>query len=619
MYSPLIYLDQKTQDELHQYIREEVDNHNAERTQWVDYLKRWDNIYWAEPSAAASNGPIKYGATIVIPLVATAVEMMVAKIKGKLYALEQFTALTLPDTYADLTRDLEKIVDHELLTTGNLVKASEDALLEFCKFGTGIMKNGWEEVVRKAVTYDEAGNRQDRFVTIRKGLCIDPVQCSNFLMPFPSQDSNQATWCGEHHVSNPHQFYGLVKNGYLYPDAYNDLEVYFSQNLDTTGTPSANYQHNVEQKEKRIPLWPKRIEWQELWLAYDVDNDGEKEEIVVYYYRLADKIIGIRYNDRHDLSRPYFSDVYFPVEGRWAGIGLGKMGDQFQSEITTQHRQRLDAGSLANLRMYKTKRGSGVQPNEPIYYGKIWFLNDIDDLEMFQIGEVYPSAFQNEQASILHWQQRSKANEQTLGMPQVGTPGTAAGELTRVQESNSSMDYTYNRFKSLIKRVALDSMCIIGKHGVRHEAIYATINNGDDVRRFLGLDPFLIKDEIILKFDLSGQSQNKLVDRASWTQIAGILTQYFTNNLTIAQNLQDPVLSMTIARKAMTASTEAMKQFLETFDIRNLERIILTPQELMGGQQQQGIQNPAIQNGLSGIMPPSSMGFVNPINTTVGG
>lgn len=619
MYSPLIYPDPNTLDKLKAYLREEIDNHNSERTQWVDLLKRYDNIYWAEPSAAASQGPIKFGATIVIPLVATAVEMMQAKEMGKMFALEQFTAITLPDTYADLTRSIGKIMDHELLITADLRSAVENAALEFNKFGPGILKTGYIKDERRKVWYDDEGIKQERFVTVKQGLCIDHVQCANFLMPLTSQDPQSAPWVGEVHFSTPFQFLGLVKNSFLYEDAYELLERYYTQTLTASDSPSNTFLINREQKESRIPLWPKRLDWYEIFLSYDIDNDpdGEKEEIVVYYHRLSDQIIGIRYNDRHDISRPYFHEVYFPLEGRWTGIGLCKMGDQFQTEVTTQHRQRLDAGTLANLRMFKAKKGGNIQVNEPIFYGKIWMVDEMDEIEMFQIGEVYPSAFQNEQATLLHWQQRSKSNEQTLGMPQVGTPGTAAGEMGRLQESTGSIDYTYNRLKNLVRKVSLDAMCIVGQYGVRHEAIYATVNDGDAVRQFLSMDPFLIKDQILLKFDLVGQSQNKLIDRASWTQLAGMITQYYTNMLQIAAQSGDQMLTQTVARKALTAGTEALKQILESFDVRNIERIILTPQELGNGQP--AIQNPNLIGGIAGLVQQPGMGFVNPASQIVGG
>lgn len=615
-YTPLIYFTPEVETKLLSYLREEIDNHNMERSGWVDSIKKWDTLYWGEPSAAASSGPLKWGATIVIPVIAIAVEMMTAKQITKLTALEQFSAIALPDEYADLDRDLEKILDHEYVTTAKIEDAIVDASLEFNKFGTTIMKNGYEYVTRNAIIYDAEGKKSEREVTVKQGLCIDAVRCANFLMPFYATDPQTSPWVGEERVSNPFEILTFSENGLFYEDTFNNLQNYFDTLTQGNLSPSASYLQNKERQEKRQPIWPKRVHWQEIWLSFQTDGSSKKREIVVYYHHLSNKLLGARYNYRHDLSRPYFTKSYFPVEGRWTGIGLCKMGDQFQVEITTQHRQRIDAANLANLRMFKAKRGTGISPDEPIFYGKIWMVDEMDDLEMFTLNEVYPSAYQNEQAANLWWQQRSTVNELSLGQPSVGTPGTAAGELERVRENGMRFDFTYNRLKSLVKDVCLDSICIIGQYGIRHPIMFNTIKSGDKVKQFLSLDPALIKDEVLLKFDLAGQSKNKLVDRASWTQLAGMLTQYYTNLIQLSSQLGAQELTATISQRAMSAATEAMKQILESYDVRNIEKLILQL-EAQNAQPSGGIGE--IPSGIAGLVQSPGQGLVNPIYTTVGG
>src|SRR3990167_457735 len=236
MYPSLVYPSPKIREELGRYIQEELDNHEAERSQWVDHIKRWDNLYWAEPSNLAAQGPIKFGATIVIPIVATAVEMHQAKQMQKLFGLEQFVALTFPDQYADIDREVEGVLDHELMVTADIRKAVEDAALEFNKFGTGIMKTGYEYITRKAVLYDSEGNQITRDVVVRKGLCIDAVQNANFLLPFTSISPQTATWCGEVHHVTPYELLDLVRSEFFEDDVYSKLEIYFTNLGDNVGS-----------------------------------------------------------------------------------------------------------------------------------------------------------------------------------------------------------------------------------------------------------------------------------------------------------------------------------------------------------------------------------------------
>jgi hypothetical protein len=146
--------------------------------------------------------------------------------------------------------------------------------------------------------------------------------------------------------------------------------------------------------------------------------------------------------------------------------------------------------------------------------------------------------------------------------------------------------------------------------------MFNTIKSGDKVKQFLSLDPALIKDEVLLKFDLAGQSKNKLVDRASWTQLAGMLTQYYTNLIQLSSQLGAQELTATISQRAMSAATEAMKQILESYDVRNIEKLILQL-EAQNAQPSGGIGE--IPSGIAGLVQSPGQGLVNPIYTTVGG
>lgn len=617
-YTPLIRFDKDTEERLLAYLQTEIDNHETERSEHIEKIRRYENLYWADPRKAPTTAtPLQQGAQIIIPVIAIAVEMLQAKMIQKLFGLDQFCSLSLPDQWDDIDATLEKIVDHELLVTARIKDSTEQAALDFLKYGTGVLKNGYVEINKFGINHN--GEEEEEVEAVyQKGLCIDSVQLVNFLMPFASTDPNTSPWCGEYHTFDPYQLKLHCENKLFYPEAFKELEKFF-YDLATIGqAKSLEFLRHKEKQEDKTPIWPKRVHLYEIWLSFNVDKDpeGKHKEIVVYYHRDSNYIVGARYNDRHDLSRPYAIAANFPVEGRWAGIGQCQMGEQFQIEITTQHRQRIDAAALAILRMFKAKKGSSISADEPVFAGKIWMVDEMDELEIFQSGEVYPSAYQNEQSAIMFWQQRSTVNELTLGMPQVGTPGTAAAEMARVAEGNMRFDYTYGRFKEIVRRVCLDSLCIIGKYGLRHEILYEQYSNGERVKEFLQQPPDLIKNEIILRFSLAGQSQNKLLDRATWTQLGGMLTSYYTNMLQIASQLGDQRLVQVIAKKAIVGGTEVMRQVFQSFDVRNIDKIILSGRDLTDGVE----PNPATAiPGVAGLIQQPGAGFVNPIATTVGG
>lgn len=647
-YPKEIFLSPEQENKLRAYLRDELINHDAERSSWVDDVKLWDQLYWAKPESEASSGPLKGGSTLIIPLIATTVESLHARNMTGLFALEQFLTLKLPPVWSDIDHDLERLLDHEIVNVADIYSMVNSASLENTKFGTAVGKSGYKRETKWAVRY--IGDERSEFeVPIKQNVCIDGVQLTNFLMPFRCNDPQTADWCGEEHEATPFQIKQMVDSGLFREDTMEKLTGWL--NNTPTGSPSQDFTDSQRAQENRQIVWPKTIRWKEIWLGWDTVGDNRTREIIVHYHVDSDTFLSVRYNWYNDLHRQYRYVNHFPIPYRWPGIGVCKMLDQFQIEVTTQHRQKIDNGTIVNMRMIKIRKLAGYGPNEPIYAGKIWLVDDKDDIEAFQLGELYPSGYQNEQLAVIYSQQRSGVNELTLGMPASGTPGTAAGDLSRVQEGNKRHDYTFKALKRFVTEVSKDAICNVMQFGVKNIEIYNYLTNGEKVKAFLNEQNIpLVRDGVALEVDLAGQNENNIIDRASWTQITGMLTQYYGNILTLIQQLGDPNLALMVAIKAIMAGGESMQQVLESFDLRNINKLIITPSDItrfspqigqfiqlmnqdpmmlqMMQQQQMSMQNgnpqqitagQSINSGSPGLIQSPGMGLVNPINTTVGG
>lgn len=631
MYPRQLSLDAGTKERLISYLNTEIINHNAERSPYLSEIEVYQDLYWAKPILGMDGaGPIQGGSNLIIPLIAISVEATHARNMTTLFALDDFCQLALPDRYSDIDKGLEKLLDHEMLVTAELYKFADSCLLEGTKFGTGIGKTGYERVVRTAVS-EVNGDRRYTDVVVKQGLVIDPVATANFCMPYAYQDEQTAPWVGEEHESSLFLIKDYENSGFFLPGTYEALLSYYTpQSPQTLGQEVKQNQEILENKQSYLP---KTIRWYEIWLTFDVDGSSKQRELVVHYHWYAQRLMAIRDNWHTDLHRPYRHYAHFKLEHRWTGMGQCKMLDQFQMEVTTQHRQRIDNATLANLRMFKIRKLSGFGPNEPLFPGKIWYVDEMDDVDSIQLGEIYPSSYNNEQQAVLYSQQRSGVNELTLGMPQAGTPGTASSDLTRVQESNRRFDYTYKNIKNFMKEITSDSLCVIKQFGVRSASIYENIPNGLGVKAFIDETSISdLREQITIGIGVAGQNQNKLLDRSSWTQLSGMLTQYYTNMLTLAQQSGNAGLVQLLTQKAFSAGSESMKQILESFDVRNINKIIITPEDLMkvgliappaqdgsnGLPQGNGI-SPTGNQTPSGLSLPPGLGIVNPITIQGGG
>lgn len=593
-----IYLDSDTEERLISYLDEVLINHQAERGEHIADLMRWQKDYWAKPTTEKATFPFTNAATIVIPLNAIAVEAVHSRVMTTRFALADLVSAHAVNPEWDETAPaLERFFNRELIEVMKIRRPLGDAFLEATKFGTMIGKVGYEKIVKTSVR--QVGDTEEEYdITVRDGAQFDAVADARFLMPHASTDPQSAPWCGEEHSLSPYEVMMMEMGGLFRPGTIIDQEGWESDitklsklhtwiNRSTGDHPGNQFTQNQETLEHNKPQWPSTIDWSEIWMAWDVDKSQRPKEVVVHYHRESRTIMSVRYNWHSDLRRPYRTNVYFPVEHRWRGIGICKKNEQFQKEVTVQHRQRIDNATLANMRMIKVSKLSGYGPKEPIFPGKMWFLDDMSHLETIQLGEIYPSSFSNEQATLIYSQQRTGVNEVTLGMPQAGTPGTATSDLARIQEGNKKFDFIYSNINEFTGDIILDCADIIQQFGPRRQAYFDNAENGKMVKAFFDMPASYIRDSLIISLKPTTQQHNKIIDRQNWTQIAPLLQQYYDGLLMLAQQSGQPQLGQIIVMKGMNAITEAMRQILETFDVRNVDRIVVKEIEDM------------VRNGLS--------------------
>lgn len=612
-YPRQIHLGPEIEDKLSRYIEEELLNHYAERGDHIDDLLRWQKDYWAKPTKEKATFPFSGAATIVIPLSATAIEAVHARTETQLLSQPQLvTAQAVSGEWEPVQKAVEDYMNREIVEVMKIRDPLSSCLLEAEKFGTMIGKTGYERRVRRAIrTIGEV--EQEFEVVYKQGAVFDAVPDSRFLMPYYAKDIQTAPWVGEEHESTVYgveqlELAGMFREGTIIGED-SKLRKWISDRNNGDGQETGiKFDDNQRELENTQTVFPKRIDWVELWMAWDVDNTGIPKEIVVHYHRASRTIMSIRYNWTSNLRRIYHSSVYFPVEHRWRGIGICKMNEQFQREITTQHRQRLDNATLANMRMIKVSKMSGYGPGEPVFPGKMWFVDSMEHIDTFQLGEIYPSSYNNEQATLIYSQQRTGVNEMTLGMQNAGTPGTATGDLARIQEGRQKFDLWYGRAREFVGQIIVDVADLTQQFGPRQLAYYQTAENGQMVQQFFQMPSSLIRDGLLLKLKESSQQHNKILDRQNWQQVAGFIQQYYMGLVQLAQPMQNPQILQLIFTKGMAAATEALRQILETYDVRNIDRIIVRELEQLIQQGPMNANADPTANG-QGLLPTGNSGF----------
>lgn len=583
-YPRLLNLDEATEESLLGYLNDEVVRHNMERQDPIQILLDQQKDYWAEPSLKVRKFPFLGASNLVIPLNAIAAESVQARVMTTVWASTPVVAANIRDPeFSRAEHPLENWLDYELRHNMDARCMMNSSCFETVKYGTGVGKSDYLKLVKKAVRHNAAGEREEFPVVIRDGATLDPIAYANFVMPHHAQDPQTAPWCGEVMNRTPFGIKNLEQSGLFYEGTFESLTDFFRTRSREGTSLERRFKTGQEDLEKAESIFPELVDFYLLYLSFDVDDDDKLEEIVVWYHHDSRRLMAARYNWNEDLRRPYRIVQYIPVEHRWRGLGISKQNSQFQKEVTTIHRQRLDNATIANMRMFKINRLSGYGPKEPIFPGKMWFLDDMSHVETIQLGEIYSSSFSNEQSAVIYSQQRTGVNEVILGMPQVGTPGTATGDLARIQEGNKKFDYSMDNIRDWLSTLTMDVVLNVKQFGPRHPDYFAHAEGGQEVLKLLAQSISKIRSGILFEVKAAGQQQNRLLDRNNWQQIGALTNQYYVSMIQLAINANRPDIVTLILNKGMIAATEVMKQVLESFDVRSINRILVTEvEELLG-------------------------------------
>lgn len=601
----LIKLDEDTEERLRQWLNSEIEAFNTERQPLLEDWKRWQRLYWAAPATKEKNFPFKRAANIVIPLAAIAVEAVHARVMNTLFSVEPFWSIRpRAKDWIPAAKPFEQYLQAEVENgeTLRLYDFCNEATLELVKLGTAVAKTGYERLTKKSkrMLGDE---EQDVFVEVRNGANVSRVPLGNFIMRLAELDPQTAPLVGEKHEFTWSQLKQMAGDGRI---RASELEKIKSMWVEKHGSSEpgdgSQLAAEVDKLANTEPSWFQVFDVYEIWCTFEVDGDGWDEEIVVDYHKESGAFLSIRYNWYDDLHRPYQIGQCFKVEGIWPGIGLCKQTEQFQEEATTIHRQRLDNATLANMGMLVLRKNMGYGPGEPIFPGKMWFVDDPSkDMAPFKLSEVYQSSYANEESVVRYWEKRTGANEMILGIPHEGTPGTATSDLTRLAEGNKKFDLLLKNARKWLSHIGVDVITNYQIFGNQQAHWMILGEKGAWVEMVLNMPPTMVRRGAVIDLTVSDSITNREVEKQQWLALFQVVTNYYDRVLQLAQMFGPEVFGQ-IAQRAIIASDEALRRLLETFSIPDSDRFALTEESALDAEGSEGIGgsegiNPAGGNG----------------------
>lgn len=252
-------------------------------------------------------------------------------------------------------------------------------------------------------------------------------------------------------------------------------------------------QMGVTQKQLEVPMVKLLWRWGKIRLSWETKKKADfntwvEGVSVVMEAGVVDEdepvmsLIDTRVNPFKHGKRPFEECWYIKVPGRWYGLGVGEMLIDKQSYLNRVINQRTDNNEILQNRMYKARRGAGLDNKSLVAApGKVVSVQNMDDLQVLDTGNADASSYSDEQNIIL-WIERL-----THIKDAAGNPGSATEAQINESLANDFFAIIRRNINDYIKRVTwhfikLDQQFIDKEIVVRIVGEPSEFKEFDDIR-----------------------------------------------------------------------------------------------------------------------------------------
>jgi hypothetical protein len=282
--------------------------------------------------------------------------------------------------------------------------------------------------------------------------------------------------------------------------------------------------------EQSDPEKPEPLHFREFHFFWDVEGDGLAEDLIFTIYPKTSTVVQQMYNEIG--IREFEPFRYIAKTGTVEGRGTGQICEAMQDEVEGIHNVRNDNMKIANMRMIAMRRSVLTTNKDSVYPGKIWITdNPREDISPVQLGEVYPSSGQQEQAS---WQIASQATglsevDRGFADPVLGTRDTYRGQMLRLSQAKGIFSSIAEGIEASWSRVGMLIVLLLVRNAKR------VIANEKQIQRLseeelLQLDRMLAIDvaEVPRRFRFSVETTDLDMTYAAIKDSTLALTQIYT-------------------------------------------------------------------------------------------
>jgi hypothetical protein len=209
-----------------------------------------------------------------------------------------------------------------------------------------------------------------------------------------------------------------------------------------------------ELKEEKADIGKKKIEFWEVYVNYDIDDDGFEEKIVALIHLKSKSLLGYEKFPYEHNRCPIIPGYIKPIHRKPYGEGIPESLYDIKGELDAIHNQRTDRNSLYINPILTHTQASGFDPNlHKVGPGRQWRLKDRTEMAIGWMAPMQTGAdtnsFTEEQNILAYAQKKGRITDYSLGAEsEIASNKTYGGIMALIREGNIGFR-NYIRWMSL--------------------------------------------------------------------------------------------------------------------------------------------------------------------------
>lgn len=554
---------------LKEWINTELDLAFSARTSQERLWREMLRLYEGVPKQEVRNTPIENAPNVEITLGAIAADAIYARAIDLIYSISPMvTVRATSGKFKDHTKALQRWVNFVAANESGIREASEHTILDDVQLGTGIYYIPWVKTIKKTKVAK----------VLREGPKVFTMPIEDFITAGGADfDLQEMDWCSLRFWYTETQLQELAKK----------------QDLDIENTIPVGVVGWVKSKRENLGRTNSNskignlYEIHNFYAHFDIDGDGIAEDLLIVYDRSSKSILKLMYNEFD--NRPFESMRYQTRAHLFNGIGVIEMIKPYQEETTEIHNYAMLNMLLANCRFWKAKTGT-IPPGTKFWPNKIQEMDDVDDLQPEQMGEIYPSILQAQSVAIGLAERRVGSGEISSPRPSSiagsRTPGITA--LSFLQQANKRFTPAFDSMRRATSGALMQCQYrykekLLADHPGVEDHIIDVMGLVDGKLVIEVLKNEKLEEGIQIELTASSASVNADADKQNAMLLVNVLSAYYEKTLLliqIASNPQVPPAVQAVAKKIAEVSGEIIERTIRTFDqVRDPETFIIKADE----------------------------------------